>query len=78
MLEERRFSSLYAVFYSAFSILSNQRGNVMHKRCRFSSLYGVFGIAALFAGSAITLLVMAFNLLGDAMRDVLDPRLRGR
>jgi hypothetical protein len=54
MLEERRFSSLYAVFYSAFSILSNQRGNVMHKRCRFRSLYGVFGIAALFAGSAIT------------------------
>lgn len=33
---------------------------------------------SVFAGSAITLLVMAFNLLGDAMRDVLDPRLRGR
>ena len=30
-----------------------------------------------FAGGAITLLVMAFNLLGDALRDVLDPRLRG-
>lgn len=29
------------------------------------------------AGGAITLLVMAFNLLGDALRDVLDPRLRG-
>ena len=30
-----------------------------------------------FAGGAIMLVVMAFNLLGDALRDVLDPRLRG-
>jgi peptide/nickel transport system permease protein len=28
-------------------------------------------------GVAITLLVLAFNLLGDRLRDVLDPRLRG-
>ena len=28
-------------------------------------------------GVAIFLLVLAFNLLGDAMRDILDPRLRG-
>jgi ABC-type dipeptide/oligopeptide/nickel transport system permease subunit len=26
----------------------------------------------------ITLAVFAFNILGDALRDVLDPRLRGR
>ncbi len=32
---------------------------------------------SVFSGLAITLLVMAFNLLGDALRDVLDPRLRG-
>ena len=32
---------------------------------------------SVFSGGAITLLVMAFNLLGDALRDVLDPRLRG-
>jgi ABC-type dipeptide/oligopeptide/nickel transport system permease subunit len=32
---------------------------------------------SVFASGAITLLVMAFNLLGDAPRDVLDPRLRG-
>ena len=32
---------------------------------------------SVFAGGVITLLVMAFNLLGDALRDVLDPRLRG-
>ena len=31
-----------------------------------------------FAGGAIALVVVAFNFLGDAVRDVLDPRLRGR
>jgi peptide/nickel transport system permease protein len=33
---------------------------------------------ALFVGLAITFTVLGFNLLGDALRDVLDPRLRGR
>jgi len=33
---------------------------------------------ALFPGLAITLTVLAFNLLGDALRDTWDPRLRGR
>lgn len=32
---------------------------------------------AIWPGAAITLTVLAFNLLGDAVRDVLDPRLRG-
>jgi peptide/nickel transport system permease protein len=31
---------------------------------------------ALFPGVPIFLVVMAFNLLGDAVRDALDPRLR--
>lgn len=31
---------------------------------------------ALFSGAAITLAVLAFNLAGDALRDVMDPRLR--
>jgi ABC-type dipeptide/oligopeptide/nickel transport system permease subunit len=31
----------------------------------------------LFPGVAITLTVLAFNLLGDGIRDALDPRLRG-
>jgi ABC-type dipeptide/oligopeptide/nickel transport system permease subunit len=31
----------------------------------------------LFPGAAITLTVLAFNLLGDGIRDILDPRLRG-
>lgn len=28
-------------------------------------------------GAAITLTVLAFNMLGDALRDILDPRMRG-
>jgi len=31
----------------------------------------------LFPGVAITITVLAFNLLGDGIRDILDPRLRG-
>ena len=31
---------------------------------------------ATFPGLAIVLTVYAFNMLGDALRDVLDPRLR--
>jgi ABC-type dipeptide/oligopeptide/nickel transport system permease subunit len=30
----------------------------------------------LFPGAAITITVLAFNLLGDGIRDMLDPRLR--
>jgi hypothetical protein len=30
-----------------------------------------------FSGLAILIAVLAFNLLGDALRDVMDPRLRG-
>ncbi len=33
---------------------------------------------AIFPGLAISLAVYSFNLLGDSLRDVLDPRLRGR
>ena len=34
--------------------------------------------AALFPGLAISLTVLGFNLMGDAFRDIFDPRLRGR
>lgn len=34
-------------------------------------------IMSLVGGGAITLTVLAFNIFGDALRDVLDPRLRG-
>lgn len=33
---------------------------------------------AIFPGIAISLLVLAFNLFGDAVRDATDPRFRGR
>jgi peptide/nickel transport system permease protein len=32
--------------------------------------------SAVFPGLAIMLLVLGFNLFGDGLRDVLDPRLR--
>ncbi len=32
---------------------------------------------AIFPGAAISLTVLSFNMLGDAMRDIFDPRLRG-
>jgi ABC-type dipeptide/oligopeptide/nickel transport system permease subunit len=34
-------------------------------------------LATTHLGAAITLTVLAFNLLGDGIRDALDPRLRG-
>jgi len=39
---------------------------------------GVATHLSLFPGLAITLLVLGLNLLGDGLRDQLDPRLRGR
>ena len=33
---------------------------------------------AIWPGVAISLAVFGFNMLGDALRDVLDPKLRGR
>jgi len=32
---------------------------------------------ALFPGMAISIVVLAFNMLGDTLRDIWDPRLRG-
>jgi peptide/nickel transport system permease protein len=33
---------------------------------------------AVFPGIAIVIAVMGFNLIGDALREALDPKLRGR
>jgi len=33
---------------------------------------------AIFPGLALSLVVLGFNLFGDALRDVVDPRLRNR
>jgi peptide/nickel transport system permease protein len=37
----------------------------------------VHPIQAVWPGLAIAFAVYGFNVLGDALRDVLDPRLRG-
>jgi peptide/nickel transport system permease protein len=31
----------------------------------------------IFPGIALSLVIFSFNLLGDGLRDILDPRLRG-
>jgi peptide/nickel transport system permease protein len=33
---------------------------------------------AIFPGVALSLAVFGFTMLGDALRDLLDPKLRGR
>ena len=38
---------------------------------------GAAVVAGAVPGLAITVTVLAFNLLGDGIRDLLDPRLRG-
>jgi peptide/nickel transport system permease protein len=42
-----------------------------------SALFYVEPLQAVWPGLAIALAVYGFNMLGDALRDVLDPRLRG-
>jgi peptide/nickel transport system permease protein len=42
-----------------------------------SQLFYVEPLQAVWPGLAIALAVYGFNMLGDALRDVLDPRLRG-
>lgn len=42
------------------------------------SAYPINISAALFPGIAISFTVLGFNLAGDALRDIFDPRLRGR
>ncbi len=41
------------------------------------SLFKTYWWLPVFPGVALSLTVLAFNLLGDALRDTLDPRLRG-
>ncbi len=49
-------------------------GNMLQAAFPFLEKQPVLSVAP---GVAIFLLVLAFNLLGDALRDILDPRLRG-
>ena len=43
-----------------------------------SKLFSPWWWHVFFPGAAITVMVLAFNLLGDGLRDEFDPRLRGR
>ena len=45
-------------------------------RCRQARSYEAINLIQFIA--AIFRVVLAFNLLGNTLRDVLDPRLRGR
>ena len=42
-----------------------------------SSVASIQPMQAVYPGIAIALAVFSFNMLGDALRDLLDPRLRG-
>ena len=42
-----------------------------------SSQFRAYPMQAVWPGLAIALAVYGFNMFGDALRDVLDPRLRG-
>ena len=42
-----------------------------------SSVSSIEPMQAFYPGVAIALAVFSFNMLGDALRDLLDPRLRG-
>ena len=42
------------------------------------SLFRTYWWLPVFPGLALSLTVLSFNLLGDSLRDTLDPRLRGR
>ncbi len=51
-------------------------GNLLSGQNR--DLFEVASWLAIFPGLAISVTVLAFNLLGDTLRDLLDPRNRGR
>ena len=50
-------------------------GNIMVEGC---ALFRIFPHNILFPGLFLTLTVLAVNILGDGLRDSLDPRLRSR
>jgi peptide/nickel transport system permease protein len=51
-------------------------GNMMSEGARLYARHAPWIVV--FPGLALSLTVFGFNLVGDALRDVLDPRLRGR
>lgn len=74
--------SLAVLYESALSFLglgaqppAPSWGNMLSESRRYMELAPWTAIAP---GAAIMLVVLGFNLLGDGLRDLLDPRLRGR
>lgn len=74
--------SLAVLYESALSFLglgtqppTPSWGNMLSESRRYMELAPWTAVAP---GAAIMLVVLGFNLLGDGLRDVLDPRLRGR
>jgi len=51
-------------------------GMDLNANYRIAASLGYWHLVA-FPGIAISLVVLGFNLMGDTLRDVLDPRLRG-
>lgn len=49
-------------------------GSMINEGMKYISMFPWYSI---YPGIAILLMVVAFNLLGDGLRDVLDPKLRG-
>lgn len=54
--------------YPSWGLMLNGSGRVYMLRAPWMALW---------AGVAVSLAVFGFNMLGDALRDILDPRLRG-
>jgi len=69
-----RLSGALLTVMLAFTLLADQQLYSNH-------LYLMTVVAALLSigdsGAALSLVVLGFNLLGDTLRDILDPRLRG-
>jgi peptide/nickel transport system permease protein len=53
-------------------------GQVLSFARNWMTSLNVYWYIIVYPGLALALFVMAWNLLGDALRDVLDPRLRGK
>ena len=78
------FSSVFAVAVLAESLLSflglgvSPRRAELGRRPQFQPRPRLPVLwLVLYPGLAISLVVLSFNLLGDTLRDILDPRLRG-
>jgi peptide/nickel transport system permease protein len=53
-------------------------GLVGQHHLREPDLFSGRALAGVLSGAAILALALAFNLVGDALRDILDPTQRGR